>query len=523
MKTDLPPSLDVRHITSYLALSRQYPLDILIDARDYEWDFLEDDVSIPGGVDCYAPPFSSSHMKTSINGPLLDHGAPLLESLSLMRCNDFISFAPEFQPACLKSPAFLSPSNNLLSRQSGPILPRIKHLALRGVHVDWTSLGAALSATRTGLYSLELGSHCTDVRPTATEFHKLLEASPCLQKLVVSGSGPSNPALHEGETDKVLLSQLKGLTLEATYPADPEEIEAGSLLTYLGSGEFHTIKESSLAVSDAAGGSQYPVKQRKDSTSSIASTSTCVGSGIEIEGRIYDDDDDMTLVDFDTKPHPPFPLLECVTLKGVRSSSSLPFSTFFGSLDRLQRLELDDMSMQAVVALGSERADSKPHALDSLGRSTSSSSSSSTPLPICPQLESLSLRNSNLQLHDLHFVLNRLVSDRAGHQTCSLASVNVHLSPSAPILSSRINLGVGSDASIGDALEAQNPVIMDKAGVAVNLFSSSQDSEHDEDESNDWEMELAENGRSAFSEGGAFNDPHFDAYYGSLLLEGETR
>lgn len=40
---DGPTSVDVRHITSYLHLSRQYPLDILIDARDYEWDFLEDE------------------------------------------------------------------------------------------------------------------------------------------------------------------------------------------------------------------------------------------------------------------------------------------------------------------------------------------------------------------------------------------------------------------------------------------------------------------------------------------------
>lgn len=35
-------SIDVRHITSYLALSRHYPLDVLVDARDYEWDFIEE-------------------------------------------------------------------------------------------------------------------------------------------------------------------------------------------------------------------------------------------------------------------------------------------------------------------------------------------------------------------------------------------------------------------------------------------------------------------------------------------------
>lgn len=35
--------LDTRHITSYLALSRHYPIDILIDARDQDWDFLEEE------------------------------------------------------------------------------------------------------------------------------------------------------------------------------------------------------------------------------------------------------------------------------------------------------------------------------------------------------------------------------------------------------------------------------------------------------------------------------------------------
>lgn len=34
-------SLNTEHLTSYLALSRNYPLDILIDARDPDWDFFE--------------------------------------------------------------------------------------------------------------------------------------------------------------------------------------------------------------------------------------------------------------------------------------------------------------------------------------------------------------------------------------------------------------------------------------------------------------------------------------------------
>ena len=38
--------LDTSHITSYLALSRKYPLNILIDARDENWNFEPECVSI---------------------------------------------------------------------------------------------------------------------------------------------------------------------------------------------------------------------------------------------------------------------------------------------------------------------------------------------------------------------------------------------------------------------------------------------------------------------------------------------
>lgn len=38
-----PTAFDKRHITSYLAMSRHHPIDILIDARDQEWDFQEDE------------------------------------------------------------------------------------------------------------------------------------------------------------------------------------------------------------------------------------------------------------------------------------------------------------------------------------------------------------------------------------------------------------------------------------------------------------------------------------------------
>ncbi|EAU86675.2 hypothetical protein CC1G_07333 [Coprinopsis cinerea okayama7 len=569
-----PTTLDTRHITSYLALSKRYPLDILIDARDYEWDFLEDGVTQASDVECYSPPFSSSHMKTvfdlllphlsrwktlsiltdtwkpmhtalqSINTPLLHHGAPLLESLTLMRCNDFVSFSSDFQPASLREPAFLSNAKAPSLNQSQSILPRLKHLSLRGVHMDWASLGAVLASSVSGLSSLELSSHCPDVRPSASDFHRILSSSPRLRKLIVSGSGPFIPGdttidalIRRHELDTVPLPDLTSLNLgyrsstegqlvlqlihapcvtsltleEATHPAEPDEIDAGGILTYLGTGEFQSAKERDLANYDSLqGGShhhyhQYHSKPRKDSTSSIASTSTCVGSSVEIDGRLYDDDhdDDMTLVDFDTKLQPPFPLLEALALKSVWAASSRPVAAFLGSLNRLKRLELVDMPMYAVHALISEPVHDAKGSLELPSPSTSSSSTSlPAPFPVpCSQLETLSLRNIDLQLQDLHHILNDVIPERHGRGGDKLQNIDIHLSPGAPVSSCQIQLDDGSVSTIEDAIQSQGSVSFKKVGVLVNLTLPSISSYEGEEE--DLEM--------------AFNDPHFDSHYDSVL------
>ena len=46
-------------------------------------------------TDCWEPMYTAL---TAINPFITGFGAPLLESLPLMRCNDLISFSPHFQP-----------------------------------------------------------------------------------------------------------------------------------------------------------------------------------------------------------------------------------------------------------------------------------------------------------------------------------------------------------------------------------------------------------------------------------------
>ncbi|TFK19761.1 hypothetical protein FA15DRAFT_600902 [Coprinopsis marcescibilis] len=552
-------TLDKRHITNYLALSRLHPLDILVDARDPDWDFAEEDVTVSLMGEVYHPPFSASHMEKvfqlllphlprwrtlsiltdtwapmhsalhTINTTIITQRAPMLESLTLMRCNDFVSFSSDFQPAALKSPAFLAPPDGTdvesLHSETASILPRLKHLSLRGVHVHWASLGAALSTSRTGLYSLDLGSHCSDIRPSSPEFHHLLTSNPRLRKLIVSGSGPivlSEPL--QRESDAVLLPNLVSLTLgyrssmegqailqminapsltslmleEATYPADPDDVDAGTLLTYLGTGEFQTVKERCIALYELQ--QQFMSKPRKDSTSSIASTSTCVGSSVEIDGRLFeeDGDDDMTLVDFDMKPHSPFPLLETVTLRNVRAKCLQPISEFIGSLNHVRSLEMSNMSMKNVQALLPDST----LALKCLSIDQASTSSSLAPtcLP-CPQLQSLCLREFDMDPQDLDFVLSRLVGDRKAQGLCHLTNVDVHLGSNSTVASCEIRQN-GCTSSLGDALREQDEVTFTQAGVTVNLMQRFSDEEEEDLD----------------GVGDAFNDPHFDAFYANSLV-----
>ncbi|KAG6823126.1 hypothetical protein H0H92_011300, partial [Tricholoma furcatifolium] len=285
-------TLNTSHLVTYLALSRNQPLDIVIDARDEGYNFSEAEISTQYPSN-YTPPFSSTHMIIAISHLLLHisrwrslsiltdtwipmytalqeiqpHittiGVPRLESLTLMRCNEYVSAVPVFQPQEMRDPNFLNLSNTTTPLPN--LLPRLRHLTLFGVHVDWTSLSSILTQSNHGLDSLELYSHCMDVRPTRSEFHQLLSHCPHLSKLVVNASGPrcpddnANPSMTPGEITCVALPLLRELTVgyhsalegkaildaidatrvesftleDASLPGHVGDLNAGSLLTYL--------------------------------------------------------------------------------------------------------------------------------------------------------------------------------------------------------------------------------------------------------------------------------------------------
>ncbi|KAK0493544.1 hypothetical protein EDD18DRAFT_1178632 [Armillaria luteobubalina] len=189
------------HLSSHLSLSRNHTLDIIIDARDPDWDFSEPSVE----PECrYTPPFSYQHMMTvmSMLHPhihrwrsfsiltdtwfpmhvalfyLSNAPAPLLESLTIMRCNDYISHASRFQPAALNTPFVLDPRTN-----------RLRTLTLRGVYAEWSSLTVLRD-----LEILEITSLSPDVRPSSADMHGILSAcASSLRKLrLMNDAGPSS-------------------------------------------------------------------------------------------------------------------------------------------------------------------------------------------------------------------------------------------------------------------------------------------------------------------------------------------
>jgi len=103
--------------------------------------------------------------------------APMLESISLSRCNIYFASRGEvFRPAALKQ--FIP----LLG--GGEALKRLRKVVLAGVHVDWSNSGLR------DLVELELKYHAIDVMPSLVQFVDILTGCPDLERLSILGWGP---------------------------------------------------------------------------------------------------------------------------------------------------------------------------------------------------------------------------------------------------------------------------------------------------------------------------------------------
>ncbi|KAJ3980802.1 hypothetical protein F5890DRAFT_1418913 [Lentinula detonsa] len=490
--------LNLSHITSYLSLSRKYPLNILLDARDPDWDFAEPEIPASSDFSDYVPPFTADDIRTIfslllphlsrwqsidvltdtwapmhtalciLDGPLMNKGAPLLQSLTLMRCNDYISHSPIFQPSNMKSPGLFS-SFNYLEPNHLNLFPQLRILTLRGVHVAWSSL--ALS--HPSLTSLELSSHCSNIRPTQSEFRGLLNSCPKLRSLIVNGSGfvsdGEDLSLKTGirninkNVKPVLLllleelkigyrSALEGcdildiiyapntrhLSLEdATHPGEVDQVEADRLLLFIAG--LHPSSISAL------------------------------------------------------KPAPLFPAIQKIVLKGVRAHTDT-FRKLLLSIPHLQSLELYQIptlmdvicAMLPIPTIHVSTKTTYQRLLSSRSASPGSSLTSFSPSSPCPRLQEFCIRAMNISQEDLRFIAKEWISGRSETGAGNLKRLDIHL------------------------FDSTAPAPADIEGVRI--FQVPLDIEEEGD------VALAHNTPEAqldaeFQYGGMFNDPIFDAQY----------
>lgn len=194
--------------TIWLARSKHYPLDILMDFRDPSWDWDEDTHAfrwqwmetimrflLPHAgrwwrlelyTDTWAPIFAFLWYTRRVAS------VPMLESITLSRCNAYFAGAGHvFEPVALKQPVPLF---------GGLPLDKLREVCLSGVHVDWSNTGLR------NLTSLEFKYHASDVLPSLAQFIDLLTASPNLEHLTILGWGPqidntSDVAISSDEDD----------------------------------------------------------------------------------------------------------------------------------------------------------------------------------------------------------------------------------------------------------------------------------------------------------------------------------
>jgi F-box-like len=179
---------------TWLSRSSTSPLDILLDVRDPEWGWKEDDhnfrlehmQSIMQLLITHVERWQIVEMRADTWAPIctfLWHSrkakaAPMLEKLSLSRCNAYFTSRDQtFQPASLRRPIKLF--GDIALR-----LGRLREVSLVGVHIDWSD------PPLKNLTHLVFQYHAHDVMPTLEQFQRILLACPTLLHLSIIGWGP---------------------------------------------------------------------------------------------------------------------------------------------------------------------------------------------------------------------------------------------------------------------------------------------------------------------------------------------
>ena len=199
-----------------LSRSKNRPIDVHIDVRDPDWSWeLDEDqhqmrpvymVEILEWLGSSHPRWRSLTVLTDTWTPMhtflaystMFSSLPELERLSLNRCNAFTGLPCALDPV---------PSDPVELFGGNAYLPRLRHVTLAGVHVDYSCTGFK------DLLSLDLGHQPHGVSPTIRQFHRLLHESPGLKSLSLVALNPPSAEPARDDGSPVCLEHLKNLTL----------------------------------------------------------------------------------------------------------------------------------------------------------------------------------------------------------------------------------------------------------------------------------------------------------------------
>ncbi|TDL28130.1 hypothetical protein BD410DRAFT_345973 [Rickenella mellea] len=195
------------------SLAKSTPLVLWVDRRDPTWDGNEDaqaqavdmnaimDIVVPRvghtrEIHLTADTWTATLIALS---RLRDAPAPLLlESFSIIRSgNPYVQLGPGFTPAEFHTPVVLF----------GGTAPRLTHVRLEGVHVDW-----ARSPLR-NLHSLDLRKMAMEVMIPLPAFRDMLRGSPLLKTITFAGSGPKWMPAELPAWSRVTLANLLTLNI----------------------------------------------------------------------------------------------------------------------------------------------------------------------------------------------------------------------------------------------------------------------------------------------------------------------
>ena len=198
-----------------LARSRDQPIDVHIDFRDPDWNWEWDEdqhqmgpvfvVEIMQWLGQSHPRWRSLTVLTDTWAPMhtflaystMFTSLPKLEQLSLNRCNAFTGLPDAPDPV---------PSDPVELFGGNAHLPQLRHVALAGVHVNYSCTGFE------GLLSLDLRHQQYGVSPTIRQLRKLLHASPGLQSLTLVALNPRSEGTEQDDGPPVFVPHLKNLT-----------------------------------------------------------------------------------------------------------------------------------------------------------------------------------------------------------------------------------------------------------------------------------------------------------------------